>query len=272
MKKFLLALAILPILAFVSCSSDDDDNNAPDVDFDYSIELLYGEWRATEVEIADIGDIDLTDPELELLVAPSYVTFSTGGVFESEGILGDGTGKYITKDKTITTSLGDEKISFKVISLSATEAKIEINAKALGLPMIPEGIETVVVELTKDYPREIDFDFDIALLYGEWQVTAVELGEIEIDVTSIIDPTFVTFAEKGVFSSKGILSEGTGRYAVKGNDIATMIDGEIMSFDMKALSAETAKIEIDASNLDIDIIPEGIEDVIVILTKQSEEE
>lgn len=155
-----------------------------------------------------------------------------------------------------------------MIELSDKGAKIEINAEALGIPMIPEGIETVVVELTKDYSKEIDFDFDIALLYGEWQVTAVELEGVEIDVTTIIDPTFVTFAEKGVFSSKGILGEGDGNYAVKGNDVATIIDGEIMSFDMESLTAETAKIEIDASNLDIDIIPEGIEEVIVVLTKQ----
>ena len=271
MKKVLFALAILPLLAFVSCSSDDDDNNTPNNDFDYNIELLYGEWRATEVEIEGILDINLTDPEMELMIAPTYITFATSGVYESEGILGEGTGKYIAKDKTITTSLGGKNVSFNVISLSATKAEIEINAKTLGLPMIPEGIETVVVELTKDYPREIDFDFDIALLYGEWQVTAVELAGIELDVTPIIDPTFIIFEENGVFSSKGVLGEGTGRYAVKGGEIATMIDGEIMSFEMESLTTQTAKIEIDASNLDIDIIPEGIKEVIVVLTKQTKE-
>ena len=270
MKKILFALAILPLLAFVSCSSDDDDNKTPSDDFGYNIELLYGEWRATEVKIEGVDGIDLTDPMLELMVAPTYITFATGGVYESEGILGEGTGKYIAKDKTITTSLGDNNVSFKVISLSATKAEVEINAKALGLPLIPDGIETVVVELTKDYPREVDFDFDIALLYGEWQVTGVELSGIELDVTSIIDPTFITFEENGVFSSKGILGEGTGRYAVKGSDVSTMIDGKIMSFEMESLIAETAKIEIDASNLDIDIIPEGIEEVIVVLTKQED--
>ena len=267
MKKFLFALAMLPLLAFVGCSSD-DEVDTPTVDFDYNIELLYGEWRATSVEIAEGVSIDITEPELEVMVLLTFVTFKTGGVYESEGILGEGTGEFITKDKTITTSLGGEKISFDVKSLDAKTAKIELNAKALGLPIIPEGVETVVVVLTKDYPREIDFDFDIALLYGEWQATAVELGGIEIDITEIIEPTFVAFAEKGVYSSRGILGEGTGRYAVKGDNIATMIDGDIMSFDMESLTAETAKIEIDASNLDIDIIPEGIEDVIVVLTKQ----
>ena len=46
MKKILLALAIMPLL-FVACSSDDDPSTT---DFDYSIDLLYGEWRATNIE------------------------------------------------------------------------------------------------------------------------------------------------------------------------------------------------------------------------------
>ena len=267
MKKILFALAVLPLLAFVSCSSDDDDKT-PGKDFDYNIELLYGEWRATEVEVTDGMEIDLTEPEIELLVSPTYITFASGGVYESEGVLGKGKGEYIAKEKTITTSLNDKTVSFVVKSLSSKSAKIEIDAKALGLPMIPEAIKTVVVELTKDYPREIEFDFDMELLYGEWQATGVVLEGIELDITEIIDPTFVTFAAEGLYSSKGILGEGEGRYAVKGNDIATIVDGTIVSFEMEELTAEKAKIEIDASALDIALIPEGLEEVTVVLTKQ----
>ena len=61
MKKFLFALAMLPLLAFVGCSSD-DEVDTPTVDFDYNIELLYGEWRATSVEIAEGVSIDITEP------------------------------------------------------------------------------------------------------------------------------------------------------------------------------------------------------------------
>ena len=270
MKKILFALAIVPLLV-IGCSSDDDDKNASD-DFGYNIEWLYGEWRATEVEIAEEVSIDLTDPTIEVLVAPTYLTFKAGDVYESEGILGEGTGKYVAKDKKITTSLGDKKVSFDVTSLTKETAKIKINAKTLDLDIIPDGIETVVVVLTKDYSREIDADFDVELLYGEWQATGVELEGLKIDIKDIIDPTFVTFEEKGVFSSKGILGEGTGRYAIKDKLIVTALEGEdAISFDMEELSEETAKIEIDASALDLDLIPADVEDVIVILTKQEKE-
>lgn len=274
MKKILFALAMLPILAFVGCSSDDD--NSTKVDFDHNIEWLYGEWRATSVEAGPLS-IDLTDPTFEVMVLPTYVIFKKGGMYESEGVLGNGTGKYITKGKTITTSLNDEKISFDVTSLTAKSAKIEINAKALGLPMIPEEIGTVVVVLTKDYPREIDFDYDVELLYGEWRATAVEgVDDEPIDLTNaliemVVAPTYVTFGEKGVYSSKGILGEGTGRYATKDKLIVTAIDNNVVSFEMKELSAETAKIEINAEALGLPIIPEGIEEVIVVLTKQKGE-
>lgn len=269
MKKILFALAIMPLLA-IGCSSDDDDDfkNPSDIDFAYNIELLYGEWRATEVDVTEGLEVDLTEPVIELTVAPTYVTFAKGGAYQSKGVLGDGTGKYITKDKTVTTTVGDKKVSFVVKSLSDKSAKIEIDAKELDLPMIPEGIKTVVVELTKDY--KVKIDFEIKSLYGKWQATAVVLGGAEIDITKIIEPTFVSFDDKGIYTSTGILGDGTGKYAVKGDDIATMVDGTIMSFEMEKLEAKTAKIKIDASALDLDIIPEGTKEVIVILTKQEE--
>lgn len=272
MKKILFALAIMPLLV-VGCSSDDDDNNTKD-DFGHNIEWLYGEWRATSVEIMESVTIDLTDPTVEVMVPPTYVTFKAGDVYESEGILGEGTGKYIAKDKKITVSLGDEKISFDMPKLTKESAEIKIDAKSLGLPMIPEGIKDVVVVLTKDYSKDIDFDFDIEMLYGEWQATGVELSGVGlVDIIEIIEPTFITFEEKGLFSSKGILGDGTGRYAIKEKLIVTALEGEdAVSFKMEELSAETAKIEIDAKTLDLPIIPEGVEDVIVILTKQGVEE
>ena len=149
MKQIFFALALLPILAFVGCSSDDDDNNTPNVDFDYSIEMLYGEWRATAVEGVGEEAIDLTNPTIEALVAPTYVTFKKEGVYSSKGILGEGAGKYITKGKTITASLGEDKVSFDMTSLAAETAKIELDASALGLPMIPDEIGKVTVVLTK---------------------------------------------------------------------------------------------------------------------------
>ncbi|HTN68507.1 MAG TPA: hypothetical protein VLZ33_03490 [Dysgonamonadaceae bacterium] len=147
MKKILFALAMLPILAFVGCSSDDD--NSTKVDFDHNIEWLYGEWRATSVEGVVEEPIDLTDPVMEMIVEPTYITFGTQDVYSSKGILGEGSGKYTTKGITIIATIGEDKISFDMKELSAETAKIEINAEALGLPIIPEGIEEVIVVLTK---------------------------------------------------------------------------------------------------------------------------
>ena len=148
MKKILFALAIMPLLV-MGCSSDDDDNT-PNVDFGYNIELLYGEWRATSVEIMEGLEIDLTDPEIEENVEPTYITFKENNVYTSKGVLGKGSGTYITKDKTITTSLGDEKISFEMTSLDTKTATIELDPQDADFGVdIPEMIKTVTVTLTK---------------------------------------------------------------------------------------------------------------------------
>ena len=150
MKKILFALAILPLLAFVGCSSDDDDN-IPKVDFAHDIELLYGEWRATSVEIMEGVNVDLTTPDEDgnLPIEETYVTFEKNGTFSSKGVLGEGKGTYTTKEKKINASIGDAKLDFEMTSLKATEAKIVLDAKALGLPDVPPSIENVTVVLTK---------------------------------------------------------------------------------------------------------------------------
>ncbi|MGV8964042.1 MAG: hypothetical protein ACOH2V_11775 [Candidatus Saccharimonadaceae bacterium] len=149
MKKVLIALAMLPLFAFVGCSNDDD--NTPKVDFDHNIELLYGEWRATSVEGIGEVAIDLTNSEIEKLVTPTYVTFKSGGAYSTKGILGEGAGKYTTKDSTIVTALGKDKISFEMTSLAVNTAKIKLNPKDVdfGKLEIPAEIKTVTVVLTK---------------------------------------------------------------------------------------------------------------------------
>ena len=147
MKKILFVLTIMPLL-IVACSSDND--NSPKNSFDYNIEMLYGEWRATAIEGVTEDVIDLTDPEVEELVTPTYVTFKKDGTYLSKGILGDGSGKYNTKDKTIITTLGDDKMTFKMTQLEAKSAKIEVNPQDfdLGIPGT-EFYKKVTVVLTK---------------------------------------------------------------------------------------------------------------------------
>ena len=150
MKKILFALAIMPLL-IVACSSDDD--NTPKVDFKHNIEMLYGEWRATEVDVLEGLVIDLTAPEVEENVPATYVTFEKDGSFSSKGILGEGKGEYSTKGEKISATIGEDKLSFDMTSLEATTAKIKLDAKALGLPQIPEAIQTVTVVLTKQVKK-----------------------------------------------------------------------------------------------------------------------
>ena len=278
MKKILFAMAMLPLFAFVGCSSDDDEKT-PGNDFDYSIELLYGKWTATSID-ADGDVIDLTDPVMEMIVEQTTVTFEKDGDYSSTGLIGEGTGKYIAKDKTITTSIeDDETISFKVKSLEAKTALVEIKVEDIdfGDLKMSEKIETVIVELTKDYTPEVGFNHDIELLYGKWRATSVEgVGEEAIDLTNpvmeaIVPPTYVTFEEEGVYKSEGILGEGTGLYGTKGKKISTFLDDELISFDMTELTTETARIELNAEALGLPMIPEGIETVTVVLTKQAEE-
>lgn len=268
MKKIFLALAIMPLF-IVACSSDDDNSNKDN--FDHNLEYLYGEWRAIGVEVGGVM-IDLTSPRNELLVAPTYLTFAKEGVYSSEGILGEGTGRYSTKGKIIATTVGKNKVSFEMTSLSPKTSKIKVNAKALGLSIIPEGTETVIVELTKDYKAEIDFEHKIELLYGKWRATSLEgLPDGSVDLTHpAVEKTYVTFEKKGIYKSEGILGSGTGRYATKGDMIYTLLNEKSHDFQMTDLDATTAKIKLNPHDVDFGTIeiPSEIKVATIILTKQ----
>ncbi len=151
MKKILFALAIMPLFV-MGCSTDDVDE-LPNNKFDHNIELLYGKWRATAVEIMEGVVIDLTDEEMEKEVPATYVTFEKNNAFSSEGVFGDGQGTYTAKGKEINATMGDEELNFEMTSLAATEAKVILDTKALGLPSIPEEIKKVTVVLTKQVKK-----------------------------------------------------------------------------------------------------------------------
>ena len=268
MKKILLALAILPLL-LVACSSDDD--NSSTTDFDYTIDLLYGEWRATSIE--SIGAQDLTTPINELYAAPTYLKFNKDGTLEGEGLFGEGMGKYSTKGKAIHTSIGKIKKSFDVTSLQASTAKFKLDGKGLGTPLIPENPGVVTVTFKKDYPRTIDFDYNIALLYGKWRAITLEGEGITgspVDLMHpLVTPTYVTFEEKGVLVTEGYLGQGPGRYSTEDKTIHTLIDKKRIDFEVTALTAETAQIKFNPSGLDFGgLVPVNIESVTITLKKQ----
>lgn len=265
MKKILLALALMPLF-FVACSSDD---NPSTTDFDYSIDLLYGEWRATEIE--SIGSIDLTTPLNELYAAPTYLKFNKDGTVEGEGLFGEGTGKYSTKEKAIHTSIGKIKKSFDVVSLQATTAKVKLNAKGLGTPLIPDNAGEITVTLRKNYPRTIDFEYGINSLYGKWRAVSLEgLPDGAVDLTSpFATPTYLTFEEKNVLTLEGYLGEGEGRYSTEKKTIYTLIGKNRLDIEVTALAAGNARIKLNPLDIDFGItIPGNIETVTIVLKKQ----
>ena len=268
MKKILLALAILPLL-FVGCSSDNDKLSSGD--FDYNLEMLYGNWRATGIVASGVA-IDLTTPKNELKVAPTNITFSKGGVYTSEGALGEGTGKFGAKDKTILTSIGKHKVGYEVSSLTAKTAKFKVDAKAFsGIPFITEGTETVLLELTKDYVSAIDFDHKIEFLYGEWRAVSVKgTQEGPVDLTHpAVKPTYITFEKKGVLISKGLLGNGTGRYITENKTILTLLNEKSYDFEMTKLDDTTAEIEVNAKEVDLGMpVADNVKMVTVTLKKQ----
>lgn len=268
MKKILIALAILPLL-IVACSSDDDVTSTKD--FDHNIEYLYGEWRATSVDVSGVP-IDLTSTKIELLVAPTYLNFGENGTLASEGILGDGTGTYGTKGKTINTSIGKNKVNFEMTSLNAKTAKIKLDSKLLGLALIPENTGLVTVTLTKDYVRTVDFDYDIKLLYGEWRAMTLEgVPDGPVDLTNpYATKTYMSFDKKGVYTAKGIMGEGTGRYATEDKTIYTLISKDNVEFEMTALDATTARIVVNPLDVDLGLpLPQEITEVTIIFKKQA---
>ncbi|NLZ95673.1 MAG: hypothetical protein GX921_07620 [Bacteroidales bacterium] len=266
MKKILFALAIMPLF-IVGCSSDDIPSSS---DFDYTLDYLYGEWRLVDVQ--SIGSpLDLTTPLNELYVPPTYLKFNKDGTLEGEGLFGEGTGRYSTKGEAIHTSIGKMKKSFDVTSLQTSTAKFKVDAKGIDTPLIPEDTKMVTVTLTKNYPRNDNFNYSIKSLYGKWRAVSLEgLPDGPVDLTSpYATPTYVTFEEKGVLLAEGYLGQGKGRYSTENKTIYTLINKQRLDLEVIALATGTARIKLNPAGLDFGIpIPANIETVTLELKKQ----
>lgn len=278
MKKILFAIAFMPLL-FVACSSSDDNDDQPGQDFDYNIEMLFGEWRATHVE--GKRAFNLTDPLNELYAAPTYLKFNRDGSLEGEGLFGDGTGRYSANKKSIHTSIGNTRKSLDVSSLEANTAKVKLNAKELNTALITDDEGIVTITFTKNYSRTPNFAYNIKDLYGKWRATTIEgVYNTPINLTDpiiekVIEPTYATFEEKGIYSTEGFLGKGRGRYSTKEKTIYTLIKDKKLERNIKlqvsSLNKETARVIIDLDELDLDLDDlENIDKVTVVLTKQKD--
>ena len=135
-KKFLfsfLLVSLLSVCVLTSCSKDDDDS------FAYPLEQLYGKWKATSV-YSDGTWYDVT--RFPYTKFGMDITFYEGGKFYGSGYLGNGSGTYTLKGKTITTYInGKEYIVYTVTSLTGTQADLTMS----------QGGESLRIKAEKEY-------------------------------------------------------------------------------------------------------------------------
>ncbi len=131
MKKGLLAAMIaIAGTSFVSCSSDDDNNNIALKGSD-----VYGLWTTTAVE-SNGKWVDVTNPSYKDLRASAR--FYKDGTYWGFGALGTGYGTWSVSGNVISTFVdGKDYIKYKVYSLTGDEmsgvmydSKSSLNFKA----------------------------------------------------------------------------------------------------------------------------------------------
>ena len=133
MKKFFsfLTIALIAICAFsfASCSSDDDDET-------FSTSDVVGTWVTTSVQTSDGNWVDLTKPLYASQRA--YANFKSDGTYIGWGALGNGTGTWKLKGKTLITYVdGEVYITYKNLTLNGndmsgtmSQGKTSMNFKA----------------------------------------------------------------------------------------------------------------------------------------------
>ena len=167
-------------------------------------------------------------------------------------------------------------------TLEANTAKVKLNAKELNTALITDDEGIVTITFTKNYSRTPNFAYNIKDLYGKWRATTIEglYDDDPIDLThpiteKVIEPTYATFEEKGIYSTEGFLGKGRGRYSTKEKTIYTLIKDKKLERNIKlqvsSLNKETARVIIDLDELDLDLDDlENIDKVTVVLTKQKD--
>lgn len=127
MKKIILLFAVL-VVAFSSCSKDDDDNS-----FKYDINTLVGKWRITNVQLED-GWLDVTTAMGESVFDPTYATFNSDGTYIGKGEFGNGSGTYKAENSTIICYVEKQEYArYEVISLTGTECQLKMIADGESL-------------------------------------------------------------------------------------------------------------------------------------------
>lgn len=112
MKKLLTLLMLFSVIAFVSCSKDDDKNAV--ANFKYG-EALLGTWKVVKV-----GSISWP---YEITTA----TFNLDGTYSGKGYFGNGTGTYTAEGIDVKCYIeGKLFVSYEVESLDGNKAVMKM--------------------------------------------------------------------------------------------------------------------------------------------------
>lgn len=84
------------IFAFISCSSDDDDNG------DYDKSMIVGTWEMTAVKTSESGTY------VDWPFRKTYATFNADGSYYGSGYFGTGRGTWSLKGNTLNTYVEGE--------------------------------------------------------------------------------------------------------------------------------------------------------------------
>lgn len=116
MKKYLFLVLTLLVtsFAFISCSSDDDDNQ-----YDNAI---VGTWKLTQVKTSQ------SESYMDWPFKSTYASFQSDGTYYGSGYFGTGSGTWSIKGNTVKTYVdGELYVTYEILSLTSTTSELKMS-------------------------------------------------------------------------------------------------------------------------------------------------
>lgn len=116
MKKYLFLVLTLVVtsFAFISCSSDDDDNQ-----YDNAI---VGTWKLTQVKTSQ------SESYMDWPFKSTYASFQSDGTYYGSGYFGTGSGTWSIKGNTVKTYVdGELYVTYEILSLTSTTSELKMS-------------------------------------------------------------------------------------------------------------------------------------------------
>lgn len=130
MKKYLFLLFILVVTscAFISCNSDDDEDNQ------YKSAIV-GTWKITKVKTSQSGSY------IDWPFKTTYASFKSDGTYNGAGYFGTGSGTWSIDGNTVNTYVGGKLYaSYEIISVTSITSELKMSM----------GNDTVWIKCTKE--------------------------------------------------------------------------------------------------------------------------